>query len=121
MNDFSTLIKQHRLSKNLSLREAANIIGISHGYLDKLEKSFDSRTGAKNHPTPETLQMISNAYKIDYNQLLHLCGYIDAPYDNIPDKVKRLVSICSFLPSEDIAHLEKYASFLLQSTTSSQK
>lgn len=75
---------------NLSLREAAQKIGISHGYLDKLEKGVDPRTQTNNKPTPETLRLIADAYHLDYNNLMILCGYIDPQTLKIPETLKNI-------------------------------
>ena len=45
MMTLARLLSERRKADRLSLREAAQLIGISHGYLDKLEKGVDSRTG----------------------------------------------------------------------------
>lgn len=84
------LLISKRESLNLSLREAALKIGISHGYLDKLEKGFDPRTQTSNKPTPETLKLIADAYHLDYNNLMMLCGYIDPQTLKIPETLKNV-------------------------------
>lgn len=53
MNNFSNIIKEKRLAMKLSLRNASRLIGISHTYLNNLEKGFDHRTDIKNKPTPK--------------------------------------------------------------------
>lgn len=75
--ELSEILTNRRNELNLSLREAANKIGISHGYLDKLEKAYDPRTNTANKPTPETLALISKAYNLNYYELMIICGYID--------------------------------------------
>jgi transcriptional regulator with XRE-family HTH domain len=65
------------LRGKLSLREAAEKIGISHTYLDTVEKGFDKRSGKQVNPTPETLKLISSAYNCDYGELMILAGYWD--------------------------------------------
>ena len=84
MSVFPDLIKEKRLSMKLSLRSAAKMIGISYTYLDILEKSVDKRTGITNKPTPETLEMIASAYRLDYNYLLSLWGYIKSVNLELP-------------------------------------
>jgi len=77
MEDLSTFLISKRTELKLSLRDAAKSIGISHSYLSTLEKGFDPRNNAPIKPTPETLQLISNAYKTSYEYLMKLSGYID--------------------------------------------
>ena len=58
-----------RSEKNLSLREAAKILGVSHTYLDMLEKGYNPQTGKPINPTAEILQQISIGYKIPVEEL----------------------------------------------------
>lgn len=76
---FSDLLIKKRNELHLSLREAAEKIGISHVYLDKLEKGIDPRTNTANKPTPDTLKLVAKAYNLDYYYLMELCGFIDSP------------------------------------------
>ncbi|WP_129721395.1 helix-turn-helix domain-containing protein [Xylanivirga thermophila] len=82
MNTLQKLLKNKRKELKLSIRKAADLIGISHSYLNILEKGVDPRTNAPIKPTPETLSLISEAYKIDYNELMIAAGYI-APQENV--------------------------------------
>ena len=116
MSKFAQILKEKRAAMNLSLRSAAELIGISHTYLDKLEKGFDSRTGVCNKPTPDTLKLISDTYDISYIDLLKYCGYIpETPSDNIkyynPD-VKELLKIVKDFTKPKMRNLILYAKFL---------
>lgn len=71
------LLKEKRSEMGLSLRDAANLVGVSHTYLSILEKAKDPRSSSPIVPTIETLQMISKAYNINTNILLTLAGYDD--------------------------------------------
>ncbi|API91704.1 hypothetical protein J32TS6_40740 [Virgibacillus pantothenticus] len=79
MSDIGKLIKE--LRGNESLREASKRIGISHTYLDTIEKGFDKRSGRNVNPSPDTLRLISKAYNYPYIKLLRLAGYIDEAND----------------------------------------
>ena len=76
MDNLGKILKDKRKELKLSLRKASELIGISNTYLGNLEKGFDPRTNAPNKPTPETLKLISEAYKIDYNELMIASGYV---------------------------------------------
>ncbi len=72
------ILKSKRKNElKLSLREAAELIGISHNYLSILEKAKDPRSNAPIRPTIDTLKLITDAYKMDINTLLPLAGYGD--------------------------------------------
>ncbi len=60
-----------------SLRDASKRIGISHTYLDTIEKGHDKRSGKPVNPTPETLKLISKAYRYPYKDLMIAAGYIE--------------------------------------------
>lgn len=82
MNNLQNILVTKRKELKLSLREAGDLIGISHSYLSTLEKGFDPRTGAPIKPTPETLKLISKAYNIKYEVLMSIAGYIEKDIDN---------------------------------------
>ncbi|QPQ35939.1 helix-turn-helix domain-containing protein [Lysinibacillus sp. JNUCC-52] len=60
-----------------SLRDASSRIGISHTYLDTIEKGYDKRSGKIVNPTPETLKLISKAYMCEYEDLMTRAGYLE--------------------------------------------
>ena len=116
MQKLSKLLKEKRNAMRISLRSAADLIGISHTYLDKLEKGVDSRTGTGNKPTPDTLKLISSAYNINYSKLLEYCGYI-TPTENpstqyYNNDTKELLDITHRLSHSEIRNLILYAKFL---------
>lgn len=107
------LLSERRKADRLSLREAAQLIGISHGYLDKLEKGVDSRTGTNNNPTPETLQMIASAYHWDYQYLLKICGYMyDLKDDSLSPNLKGLLETCRTMSDNDVYFVKRFADFI---------
>ena len=112
----SELLVSKREELHLSLREAAQKIGISHGYLDKLEKGLDPRTQTNNNPTPETLRLIADAYNLDYMNLMVLCGYVDSEALKIPDILKDIplgfLQGLTGLSQEDLNDVAKYVKFV---------
>lgn len=74
MNKLGNLLRELRGKE--SLRDASKRIGISHTYLDTIEKGFDKRSGSPVKPTPETLELISKAYNFPYNDLMSIAGYL---------------------------------------------
>jgi len=86
MDTLQKILINKRKELKLSFRKAAKLIGISSTYLSNLESGIDPRTNAPNKPTPETLELISKAYKIDYNKLMIAAGYI-SPNTKINVKV----------------------------------
>lgn len=76
MDTLQDFLINKRNELSLSLRDAAKIIGISHSYLSTLEKGFESGKNTPVKPTPETLQLISNAYDVPYETLMRFSGYL---------------------------------------------
>jgi|SRR5690625_2218374 len=79
MSEIGDLLKELRGKE--SLREASKRIGISHTYLDTIEKGFDKRSGKEINPSPDTLRLIAKAYNYPYIDLLRLAGYVDEAKD----------------------------------------
>jgi len=77
MNKLGEFLKKARYEKNLSLREFAKILDLSHGYLDKLEKGVDARSNAPVVPTIETLGKIAIGLNMSLNELLISVGYLE--------------------------------------------
>ncbi|MDW4413019.1 helix-turn-helix transcriptional regulator [Staphylococcus saprophyticus] len=67
MNMFGGYIKQ--LRGDTSIRQAAKFIGLSHTYLDSLEKGYDLRTNSKRSPSVVTVYKIAKHYNVDFKQL----------------------------------------------------
>lgn len=77
LGKFSEYLVEQRRSRRLNLRDAANLIGISHTYLSHLEKGIDPRTNEEFYPSPEILKKIASAYSANYYELMFMCGYVD--------------------------------------------
>lgn len=67
MNTFGNYIKQ--LRGDTSIRQASKHIGVSHTYLDSLEKGYDMRTNSKRSPSVLTVYKVARYYNVDFNQL----------------------------------------------------
>ena len=72
MNDFGKKLKE--LRGDQSIREASRNIGISHTYLDSLEKGIDPRTGKERKPTIEVIHKLSKYYNVDFGSVHICCG-----------------------------------------------
>lgn len=75
-NKLGDYLKSKRLEKNLSLRDFAKEIGISHTYLSKLESGVDPRSGKPISPTLDTILQISKTLNVTVEQLLAISGYV---------------------------------------------
>lgn len=116
METLAEILKKRRLELNLSLREAAKLIGISHGYLDKLEKAIDSRTQVPNKPSPDVLKLISTKYKLDYLYLLEICGYIDPVKSDLEmsSKLRAVARKMDSLSDDDLTYIEELVERLIK-------
>lgn len=73
----SVTLRNLRLEKGLSLREFSGLLGISHAYLNKLEKGIDPRTGKDVTPTIDNVIMFADGLHIPRKEFLEMCGYLD--------------------------------------------
>src|SRR5690625_3533181 len=101
MDSLGELIKSLRGKE--SLRDAGKRIGISHTYLDTVEKGRDKRSGNPVNPTPETLRLISRAYNYPYEELMRVAGYIE----NSPDKRESSTPYAAPLTEKDEQDIAK--------------
>ena len=67
INTFGNYIKQ--LRGETSTRQAAKDIGVSHTYLDSLEKGYDMRTNSKRSPSVVTVYKIAKYYNVELERL----------------------------------------------------
>lgn len=124
MNELGSYLKTLRGER--SLREVAEKCGISHTYLDTLEKGYDPRTKKVRKPNPDILEKLATYYGVDYEYLMRLVGYIERRELNdemgsyflskIKDTLKLLTSENMFFDDlkSDIQDLEEKYSNLLE-------
>ena len=77
-NNLAYILKQLRAERGGSLREFSELLGISHAYLNKLERGEDPRTGKPITPTIETLVKIAEGLDIPTRKFMAMCGYFDS-------------------------------------------
>lgn len=87
MSELGDLLRKLRGKK--SLREIAELAGISHNYLSVLEKGVDPRSGAPVHPTHDTLRGLSKALNHPYPNLLQVAGILE--HDEVETTLNELV------------------------------
>lgn len=74
MKNLNRLLRH--LRGNEPLRNVAQRAGISHTYLNQLEKGTDKRTGQEIQPSAEILHRLAQAYNYPYEELLKAAGYL---------------------------------------------
>ena len=101
------IIKKYRTAKGLSLRAFAAKCGLSHSYVDILEKGRDPRNGQPPRPSIDTLIALSNGLEMEAMELMqhveHLSPkemkdielfattYNNDPLSDLPDHARRCV------------------------------
>lgn len=78
MSDIHQLLFNIRSGLNLSLRKAAQLSGLSHSYIDSLEKGYHPKTKAPIKPSPDSLRALAKAYNYNYEDLMNAAGYTDS-------------------------------------------
>lgn len=74
-NGLGKFLQNYRKEHDLSLRDFAEKLGISHSYLNRLENGYDIRSGKPVTPTVETLQQIARSLNMDLGEILEISGY----------------------------------------------
>lgn len=79
-------IREQRKSKKLTLKQLAQLIGLSYTYLSQIE------LGDRN-ASPEILKKLSVALNVPYNELLNLAGYLNkTDLDKLNEAITKLES-----------------------------
>lgn len=76
LSSIHELLFKLRKQKDFSLREAARRSGLSHSYIDSLEKGYHPKTKSPVKPSPESLKSLAAAYNYDYILLMNAAGYV---------------------------------------------
>lgn len=85
MSEISDYLRELRGKK--SLRAVQKDTGISHTYLNSLEKGVDRRSNKKINPSQEVLKQLADYYKVSYAELLEKAGHTQGVSNSkgIPD------------------------------------
>ena len=75
LEGFGRLLRRARHDSGLTLRELANLIGVSHAYVSILEIGRNPKTLSPSRPSPEIIRALARELKLDANKLLTLAGY----------------------------------------------
>lgn len=73
-NELGSFLRAERTTRRLSLRAAADLIGVDHMRLSDIEKGINRATGNPTRPSAEMLQRIARAYQVPQEHLLELAG-----------------------------------------------
>ena len=76
MNNLSDFIRQKREDMGISRREFARMCGLSHTYVDMLERGFDPRNNKPVSPTIDTLKKIAESINYNLIDLLNESGFV---------------------------------------------
>lgn len=72
MNELGNYIRKKREEKDLSLRDFASLCGLSHSYIDSIEKGADPRTGKPVSPTIDAIEKIAKGLGLSIFELIKL-------------------------------------------------
>lgn len=117
MQTLAEIIKEYRSEHNLSLREFSNLCGVSHTYIDKIEKNRDPRNGKAVEPTLDMLEKMSLGLNLTLKELLTKLGKIQSNTQNDEllkevssredDEVNELIKRLASLDSDDKDAIKK--------------
>ena len=76
-NKLGVFLKKIAYDRQLSLRDFAKVLGISHAYINKLMAGVDPRSNKQISPSINVLLKIADALEIPRVEFLQQCGYLD--------------------------------------------
>jgi transcriptional regulator with XRE-family HTH domain len=91
-------LRRLRLEKGVSLREVEKETEVSNAYLSQLEN------GKTEQPSPRVLHKLAEYYKVPYNRLMEVAGYLQ-PSENA--RANKVGSIQAALMSDDLTDEEE--------------
>ncbi|MEX0750749.1 MAG: helix-turn-helix transcriptional regulator [Dehalococcoidia bacterium] len=85
MTDIGDLLKELRLLKRLTIRDAAQAANVSNAYLSQIE------TGKKGAPSAKHLRRLAEVYGVPARELFEIAGYLDEPeiHESEDDQINR--------------------------------
>lgn len=106
---FGKKLLQYRNIQGLTLREVEKKTGVSNGYLNQLEHNKIQE------PSPHILHSLAKLYKVPYEHLLQLAGYLNPSDQTSAKKVLGVAySLLEDLETEEEEELFKYLEFIRQ-------
>ncbi|MFI3211479.1 MAG: helix-turn-helix transcriptional regulator [Peptostreptococcaceae bacterium] len=106
------ILKQKRKELRLSLRDAGNLLSLSHNYISILEKAKDPKSNMPIRPTVETLNLISKGYNLDINMLLDLSGFDFKICPKYNDNLEDIYYDINNLQQDNLNRLKDYIELL---------
>jgi transcriptional regulator with XRE-family HTH domain len=80
-------LRKKRIEKDLGLREAATLAGITHGYLSQIESD------KVKEPAPQVLQRLAEAYDEPFILFMQWAGYIEEDPEGLSPNQQRALKI----------------------------
>lgn len=119
-NKLGNFLKEKR--GEMSLRDFANKLDISHTYLDSLEKGYDSRNKKPVRVTVDTLSKIAKALDEPLEKLVALSenrDYIQTDLDKL--QIGLSTKDYSNISDDQIKQIEDFAKFVLKDNKKEDK
>lgn len=89
--ELGEMIKQSRISRRLTQRDAAKMCRLSPGFISMLERGVNPSTGRPLHPSPATLMALSEGLGLEYEDLMVLAGHwVDGMIDP-DDEIEQVI------------------------------
>ena len=83
--DLGRILRQHRVLVSLTLRQLADITGISPSHLGRIEQE-------NRYPSASVLQKIAKPLGLEESELFSLVGYLSQPFDEVEKNRNNFIS-----------------------------
>lgn len=92
-------LKRLRIERGLSIRRAANLVGVNFTRLREWENGVDAHTGRATRPSYDNLRRLARVYSVPADALLRLAGY--GPEPELPEDERKLLVAYRLLPEQE--------------------
>ena len=104
--ELGVYVREKRQEKKLSIRKLAELAGISHTEIKRIED------GTRKQPSPQVVRSIASALGVPYEELMIAAGYIDGGQGAATGTTTAGLSDTSDLSDEELAEVNRYIEFI---------
>jgi len=103
MIELGSYIKSKREKRDFSVRKLAELAGISHTEVKRIED------GVRKQPSPQVLRSIAAALNVSYEEIMSAAGYLDVQENTV---VAAQATSIDDLTEDELTKVNEYISFI---------
>lgn len=100
--EFGKYLRKLREEKRISLRKLGMLTGVSAPYISHMEN------GRRGIPNPHTIKKLSTAFKVSYEEMMKIAGYLQEEDEALVELAKTLKEVIKDSKTIDLKNLDQY-------------